>query len=286
MKAVSISISVLLIPLVVMMPLRAEMAAAVPLVLTPIPEATVPSTPTPSEAGSLQIRLAESGSTEVEVNSIATGYSIVVTDASGIPVAGAAVAVRLPEDAPTGFFVDGAHSAVAYTDVSGIAKFAKIHWSSKPGIVSIRVTAVKGNLHAGAVMDQNLVAHPGAAVQARTELQKLPQPQSETANSPGPPTPGTPVSISSVHSGAAGEDSAIRPAQTSASADPAVTVVNTPGITGGSHGGKKWILIAVAAAGAGIGAALALGIGGKASAATSASSTGVTIGSPTVSVGH
>lgn len=300
MKAVSTAISVFLIPLMALMPLRAE-AAAVPGVVSPNPEASVPSTPIPAESGALQIRVAEGGNSAAEVNSIVAGYSIVVTDTSGIPVSGAAVAIRLPEDAPTGYFEDGVHSAVAYTDVSGTAKFSKIHWSSKDGVVSVMITAVKGGLHAGAVIEQNLVEHLPADSQTQAELQKRADPKvagapEQTAStSPlpkqagaasAPLAPGTPVSVSSIHSGATEDQPVVRPTQTSASADPAVSVVNSPGATGGSHGSKKWILLAVVAAGAGIGAAMALGMAGKGGSAAAASSSGVSIGAPSVSVGH
>ena len=131
------------------MPLSAELPAAAKTVA----EASVPGASTPNgQASALRIRLADAASAVVEANSSQTAYSIVVTDASGLPVSGAAVAIRLPEEGATGFFINGIHSAVAYTDATGIAKFAQVHWNSTVGVASIMVTAVKGDVHAGALI--------------------------------------------------------------------------------------------------------------------------------------
>ncbi len=279
MKALPICTSVLLIPLIAVMPLQADWTEG-PGNASPNPEISVPNSPTPAESGGLQILVSESGSAAVEINSIVPGYSITVTNASGIPVAGAAVAVRLPEDAPTGYFVDGVHSAVAYTDVSGIAKFGQIHWNATKGVASVMITAVKGDLRAGTVIEQTLVAHSGAAsppVSLNTG----------TPANPGTPTkPGTATAVADIYSGASGDPSPVHTAETSAAADSSVSVVNSSSATGASHGGRKWILLALVAAGAGIGAAMALGMAGKGAATTVAPSSGLSIGSPTISVGH
>jgi hypothetical protein len=58
---------------------------------------------------------------------------------------------------------------------------------------------------------------------------------------------------------------------------------------GGPHnlgGGHKWLWIAVAVAGAAGGAVAAMAVGGKASTASTASTAAVTIGTPTISLGH
>lgn len=67
------------------------------------------------------------------------------------------------------------------------------------------------------------------------------------------------------------------------SADAATTSGPVPKIS--SHGSRKWLWIAVVAAGAAGGALAAGAIGGK-SSATSSSPAGVTIGAPTISLGH
>ena len=95
----------------------------------------------------------------------AKGYVMQVTNASGAPVAGAAVALRLPEDGPTGRFTNGLRAWVAYSDPAGIARFPVIEWGESAGRVDIRVTAAKGSYHAGLVIPQQLGAeHPSVSV--------------------------------------------------------------------------------------------------------------------------
>lgn len=233
------------------MPLQAEMS--------PI-AGSIPTAPTAQ--ASLQIRLLDAGQSG--------GYSISVTDPSGAPVSDVAVAIRLPEDAASGFFPGGVRSAVAYTDVSGVAHFSQINWGATAGNVAARVTAAKGDLHAGALL--NLTVASG---QARVVVPPA-----------AAPAPGTPATVASVHSGASTETPAARPAETAASPAPVVSIVNTAGNKGSSHGSnKKWILLAVIAVGAGAGAAMALAGHGSGAAASSAS-TGISVGAPTISLGH
>jgi hypothetical protein len=241
----------------------------------------------------------------VEANSIQAGYSFVVTDSSGIPVPDAAVAIRLPEEGPSGFFANGVRSAVVYTNASGVAKFAQVHWNSALGVASIMVTAVKGELHAGALIEQTITDHlatappaPAAATKtASTDSSSAPAsavPAAVASNKdvpqnakiePTAPKPGTPTSIASVHTGASPDTIQTATTETSASPEPVVSVVNNPSNTGSHGSNKKWILLAVVAVGAGVGAAMAMGLAGKGEAAA-ASSSGVSIGAPSVSVGH
>lgn len=260
MKSLSTFLSLLLTPLMAVLPLHAEMAS--------IPGATTPS----AQANVLQIRLAEPGRANVEANTFEKGFAIQVTDAAGMPVADVAVALRLPEEGATGFFVDGAHSAVAYTDGSGVAKFAQVNWGSTLGTVDIRVTAAKGELHAGALIEQTIVARSASTPQIQSPTLKV------------TPVPGTPASVADVHSGATPEQPLMHPAETAAAADPTVSIVNTAGSKGGHGSNKKWILLAAVAVGAGVGAALALS--GKGASTGGAAAVGISIGAPTVSVGH
>ena len=93
------------------------------------------------------------------------GYVMQVTNSSGAPVAGAAVALRLPEDGPTGRFNNGLRAWVAYSDAAGIARFPVIEWGGSEGRVDIRVTAAKGSYHAGLVIPQQIGAeHPSVSV--------------------------------------------------------------------------------------------------------------------------
>jgi hypothetical protein len=223
-----------------------------------------------------------------------------VTDASGLPVADVAVAIRLPEDGATGFFAEGIRSAVAYTDASGIAKFGQLNWGSIPGTVAIRVTAAKGELHAGALIEQTIVAQSASGSQAQSPAARISPFPSDTGDSnaatpatassaaaahtdTSSPAPGTPTSVASVHSGAGG-DTTPHTTETATSTEPTVSIVNTAGSKGGSGSNKKWIILAAVAVAAGVGAAVA--IAGKGGAASPPASPGLSIGTPSISVGH
>lgn len=239
--------------------------------------AAIPGSTTPVQTNTLQIRLADPGKAMVEASTSVKGFAILVTDTAGSPVADVAVAIRLPDEGATGFFMDGAHSAVAYTDASGVAKFSQVNWGPTLGAVEVRVTAAKGELHAGALIEQTIVARTASSPQIQSPTLKV--------TAPNTTVPGTPISVASVHSGATPPQAPVSTTETAASAEPAVSIVNTAGSKGGSHSNKKWILLAAVAVGAGLGAALALS-GKGAAAAAGGSSSGVTIGNPTISVGH
>jgi hypothetical protein len=236
------------------------------------------------------------------VNSTSNGYTVQVLDAAGVPVAGAAVAVRLPDDGPSGTFADGNKASVAYSDSKGQVRFQQIHWNGSPGIAVVRVTVVKGAAHAGVLIQQSLIVNPNgsALTSAKTPATTVvapfgapgpdtpPPPVNRTvATAPPPPVPGTPVSPATPVSHSGATSAALQsPSQSASAASPSVSVTDTSSTGGGSaHGGvsKKWILLAVVAAGAGVGAALAMS--GHGSTAVAAAP-GLTIGSPTLSVGH
>jgi hypothetical protein len=227
-----------------------------------------------------------------------------VTDATGNPVADVAVALRLPDEGPTGLFADGSRSAVGYTDATGIVKFAPVAWGAAAGSIAIRVTAVKGDMRAAALIEQTILAPPGtvaqtptpsnkaAAAPATSQVTPIPTPiatatASSTNQSPSaqtvPPMPGTPTSV---HSGATPEKTAANGTQSPVSTAPDVSVVNTAASKGGGNNTKKWVVIGAVALGAGVGVALALAGKGGAAPVASSSSTAVGIGTPTISVGH
>jgi hypothetical protein len=275
MTFLSTILSLVLTPLLVVLPVQAEMGASVPV-----------STTTAGQPAALQIRLADAGRAIVEANTFVKGYAILVTDSSGLPVAGAAVAIRLPEDGATGFFTDGAKSAVAYTDASGTARFDQVNWGPTLGIVSIRVTAVKGDVHAGALLEQTIVARLAASTSApKAEATIVPWGQSESTTAEARPKPGTPISVHSVSSGGSPEKVPLPSTPTAASTVPNVSIVTTSGSKGGLGSSKKWLILAAVAVGAGAGIALALASKGGV-AAVASSTPSLSIGTPTVSVGH
>jgi len=272
-------LSLLLIPSLVVSPLAAQ---------SPLP-ATAPTTSQVAVPGAqsstvdntdLQLRVVESAGTDAKVNSTpAKGLTVAVTNASGVPVPDAAVALRLPDSGPTGTFPDGSHAAVAYTDPAGQAQFAGLHWNQTPGSVAMRVTATKANSHAALLLNKTLTSDSATLVQ-------VPPPPPQTA--PAPPQPGqTAKTQAPAGSGAnpAVTITSTRPVVTAPAAaklEPAVSVTGaSPDST--QHSGKtKWIILAaVVAAAAGAGVAVM----GKGKSSSTPAASGLTIGTPSVSVG-
>jgi hypothetical protein len=267
-------ISLLLTPILILGPLSAQTSA--------IPSAP-PSDATISQA--LQLRIVEGESTEGSAASRALqGFVIEVTGSNGAAVPDAAVTLRLPDAEPTGRFADGTHAAVTYTDQAGRAKIDGICWNAAPGMVAIRVTATKGTAHAGILIQQTL---------APVGMAALADPVSQTPTSVLPPTT-TPLPLAPpIDTQLLAK--AIPPGQLATAAppidarpplqnpEPAVSVTSaSPGES--KHSSKtKWIILAaVAAAGAGAGVAMM----GKKSNASNPTAPGISIGPPTVSVGH
>jgi len=231
---------------------------------TPI-AAPGPSAPA-SPAQGLELRLIESDGPKAPVGSgTVKGFTVEARDQTGVVIPDAAVVFRLPDSGPTGTFADGTHAAVAYTDSLGRAHIAGIQWGATPGPLVLRVTAAKGDAHAGILIERTLASSPSAV----TPLIANPLPVAKTA--PAQQQPGAPA-----HFADASLASATQP--------PAVSV------TGGSpqaasHSGKtKWIVIAAIAIGAGLGAAMAMK--GKSNSSATPAASGASIGAPTLSVGQ
>ena len=80
--------------------------------------------------------------------------AVEITDETGKPVAGAAVSFHLPEDGPSGTFINGLRTAVATTDSRGIAALHGLKVNRIPGKFQIRIVASKEQARAGAVSSQ------------------------------------------------------------------------------------------------------------------------------------
>jgi hypothetical protein len=237
----------------------------------------------------------------------AKGYIVQVSDSSGVPVAGAAVSLRLPEDSPTGRFAGDLRAWVTYTDSAGVARFPAIRWGENPGFVELRATAAKGNAHAGLLIQQQVKADGPAQAAAPVVPQTtiviapvtVPQPPAAPRIAEPIPQPATvfePIGDiapppTAAKSGAAAPKQALKPnpppPQVAAAPEKIVSIVNLKTGAGGSSGrsNKKWIILAAVGTGAGVGALLALK-GHAGSGTTTSPSTGISIGTPTVSVGH
>jgi hypothetical protein len=253
MKSLSSFLSVVLIPLIAVLPIRGQL----------------PPAPSGTEA-TLQLRMVESS---------ANKFMVEVTDGAAVPATGAAVAFRLPDTDPAGTFADGSHATVVYTDINGRAQVAGIQWNRTSGVASVRITAAKGAAHAGLIVEQpitpNVVAVPVAkAVPQPAVLQPaVPQP-GILQPPPAKIVKAEPIAIA--HSGAS---TPVAPAP-----PPSVSVTNTnasPGET--THSSKKWLVVLLVAGAAGAGAAFAFN--GK-GASTSPAAPSLSIGNPSISVGH
>lgn len=236
-----------------------------------------------------------------------------VTNAAGAPVSGAAVALRLPDEGATGRFTNGQRAWVAYTDEGGIARFPAIQWGERAGPLEVKMTAAKGMSRTGLVVAQEVGAEhasvestPGVAKPAVPSAPELALETQEpgTVSKPladaiSPDIPMTAISEPTMNVARSGSSAPSDkphtlvpnpPAQDSkdGAAEPAVTITNSSSGAGGiSHDSHKklWILMAVGS-GAAAGTLLALhghGAGGGGSAGSSA---GVSVGAPTITVGH
>jgi hypothetical protein len=95
------------------------------------------------------------------------GIAVVVTDETGRPVEGAAVSFHLPEQGPSGTFVNGLRTEVAVTDDRGRAAVHSIEFNRVPGRFEIRIVASKEQARAGTVSFQYIAGtSPGAAAAA------------------------------------------------------------------------------------------------------------------------
>lgn len=232
----------------------------------------------------------------------AKGITIQVRDENGRPVQDAAVAFRFPDTSASGTFADGTQSAVAYTDASGTAHVEGIRWIASSGSVPVRITASKGNSHAGLLFEEKLSESvvPTAAPIVRAE--EGPVKPALPSFTPAVPVPGADQPKASAVS-AAGELAAVTPAarpsvsiatyskSSSASAnsfrsnaEPSVSISSSPQTYSSHSSLKKWLIWSAIAAGAGAGAAFAFSGKGSVSSTTSSSST--TVGTPTINVGH
>lgn len=275
------------------------------LVLSPIWAQAPLSAPNQASLGTnLELRVIESGTPQSPGNfAPAKRLAVQVRDGNGAPVADAAVAFRLPDAPLSGNFADGSHSAVAYTDQSGVAHVDGIQWIASSGSVPVRITATKGNSHAGLLFEEKMSATSEAATvtpSVDAGLKQAPLPNAPVPSTPGvvtsdsakvqsaaisadleaaPPAPRPSVSVSNFSRSSSVRANSLRP-----DAEPSVSISSSPGGYSNHSNLKKWLIwTAVAAAGAGAAFAFS-GKGGSSSSTTSSSTT--TIGTPTINIGH
>jgi hypothetical protein len=257
-----------------------------------------------SEASNIRLRVIEEP--KANAGSVpAKALTVQVRDESGNPVQDAAVAFRLPDTSASGTFADGTQSAVAYTDASGTAHVEGIRWIASSGTVPVRITASKGNSHAGLLFEEKLSASAAAVptpmVRAEEASVKPPQPSfTPTVLAPGVaaldqpkvpvvPAPGelaavAPAPRPSVSISTFSKSSSANANSFLSNVEPSVSISSSPQGYSNHSSLKKWLIWTAVAAAAGAGAAVAFS--GKSSSGAITSSSTSTIGAPTINIGH
>jgi len=108
--------------------------------------------PAPAQVAILQIQVTGGeGTVHVPGSRDSRGIAVTVTDETGRPVEGAAVSFHLPDQGPSGTFVNGLHTEVAVTDDRGHAAAHSIEFNRVPGRFEVRIVASKEQARAGTV---------------------------------------------------------------------------------------------------------------------------------------
>jgi hypothetical protein len=237
-------------------------------------------------APELQLRVIDSDGTSAPAGShTKKGITIAVTDANGAPVEGAAVTFRLPDSGPSGNFADGSSVNVTYTDLSGRAHAADVSWNSSTGVADIRITAAKGTSHTGILFEETLTSSQTPQSQSPNAELRQPEHPKQTAELKLPAASESTAASSPVPGEPPVKKHPLTPASAGAPLDqrPSVSVTGATQGASVSHSKAKWFVIAAIAIGAGAGVALATK--GK-SSSSAPQTTQITIGSPSISVGH
>ena len=111
---------------------------------------------------SLNLKVLEGDGMSYAPGSRATrGITIEVLDELGRPVSGVSVSFQMPDDGPSGAFLNGGRADIVTTGADGRATVWGMRWNKSPGVVNVRVTAAKEGVRAGIVVPQRL--DPAAA---------------------------------------------------------------------------------------------------------------------------
>ena len=182
----------------------------------------------------------------------ARGLTVLVTDEAGKPVPNASVSFRLPDSGPSGLFSTGLRTEIVTTGADGRASVGGMQWNKTAGPIEIRITAVKDQARAGIISTQylNETALPQAAPRVAPQVTSQVTPQAVSQAAPQA-------------SGQAGSE----------------------GVFKASHKSKtKWLVIGALVAGAAAaGLVFARSHGSSPAVAPPA---GISIGAPSIIVGH
>lgn len=109
------------------------------------------------QPAALEIRVEQGGGAVHQAGArSAVPLTLRVIDEAGRPVPGATVSLLMPSGGPGGIFPSGLSTEVLTTGADGRVSVRGIRWGREPGLVGIRVTAVKGAARAGTVVNQQL----------------------------------------------------------------------------------------------------------------------------------
>lgn len=105
----------------------------------------------------LNLKVVEGEGAVYALGSRATrGITVEVTDESARPVPGVSVSFQLPDDGPSGAFVNGGRSDIVTTREDGRATVWGMKWNQSPGRLNVRIVAAKDGLRAGILVSQVL----------------------------------------------------------------------------------------------------------------------------------
>jgi len=235
--------------------------------------------------------------------------TVEVTDATGRPVAGARVSFQVPEEDPGGLFANGLRTDIVITDSNGRATGHGLQLNRVAGSFAIRITAAKEQQRAGTIARQ-FIGNADTSTESADRKTPVPETKEQTpAPAAAPQRPATPPPAITVPGTTATGPVKVAVQQTpppaiKAAAEPPhgvptiiVTEKSSKSITEvgadsphKSH--KKLIWLGLLAAG-GAGAFFAeKTLGASAShgettgaATTAGLSSGITIGTPTITIG-
>lgn len=133
--------------------------------------------PATAQVAILQIHVVEGeGAVHPPGSRLARPLVVEITDETGKPVEGAAVSFHLPDDGPTGVFVNGLRTDVSTTDAAGRAVLRGVTLNRTAGRFQIRIVASKEQARAGVISFQ-YIAEPrsGAATASAARAPLAPQ---------------------------------------------------------------------------------------------------------------
>jgi hypothetical protein len=124
----------------------------------------------------LQIHIIEGeGAVHPPGSRISRPLVVEVTDETGRPVPSAAVSFHLPDDGPTGVFLNGLRTEVSTTDATGRAELHGLALNRTPGRFQVRIVASKEQARAGVISFQYIAEPRSGAAASPARSPKAPR---------------------------------------------------------------------------------------------------------------